>query len=134
MLGSGPISWCSQKQKTVALSTTESEYIAASESIKELIWLQLLFEEMFLSSDDIPILFSDNQSAIKLIKNPEFHKRTKHIDIKYHFIREKFSNGFFELQYVPTTDQVADILTKPLARDKFERFRAMMGVVQSGQR
>lgn len=133
MLGTGPISWCSRKQKTVALSTTESEYIAASESIKELIWLQMLFKEFFDSGDGIPLLSSDNQSAIKLIKNPEFHKRTKHIDIKYHFIRKKFSNGLFELQYVSTTDQVADILTKPLAKDKFVRFRSMIGVVQVGR-
>lgn len=133
MLGASPISWCSQKQRTVALSTTESEYIAASESIKELVWLQLLFDELFLSSGEVPSLFSDNQSAIRLIKNPEFHKRTKHIDVKYHFIREKFTNNFFDLQYVPTTSQVADILTKPLPKDKFTRFRSMMGVVQLGQ-
>lgn len=81
LLGSGPVSWCSQKQKTVALSTTESEYIAASESIKELIWLSLLFKEMAPSSDGIPSFFCDNQSTIKLIKNPEFHKRTKQTKI-----------------------------------------------------
>lgn len=78
-------------------------------------------------------LFCDNQSSIRLIKNPEFHKRTKHIDVKYHFIREKFSNGFFDLQYVSTDDQVADILTKPLAKDKFTRFRSLMGIVQLDQ-
>lgn len=131
MLGSTPISWCSQKQKTVALSSTE--YIAASESVKELIWIQRLFNEIFISVDGIPFLFCDNQSSIRLIKNPEFHKRTKHINVKYHFIREKFSNGFFDLQYVSTDDQVADILTKPLAKDKFTRFRSLMGIVQLDQ-
>lgn len=133
MLGSTPISWCSQKQKTVALSSTESEYIAASESVKELIWVQRLFNEIFSSVDGIPCLLCDNQSSIKLIKNPEFHKRTKHIDVKYHFIREKFSNEFFDLQYVSTENQIADILTKPLAKDKFIRFRSLMGIVQLNQ-
>ena len=73
-------------------------------------------------------MFSDNQSAIKLIKNPEFHKRTKHIDVRYHFIREKFNYGCFDLQYIKTVDQIADILTKPLCKEKFIKFRSLMGI------
>lgn len=128
LVGSGPISWCSQRQPTVALSTTESEYIAASQTVKELIWVNLLLHELVPKKRDTPQLFIDNQSAIKLIKNPEFHKRTKHIDIKYHFIREQFEKHVFEPCYVHTNDQVADILTKPLAKASFARLRIMMGV------
>lgn len=73
-------------------------------------------------------LFGDNMSAIRLIKNPEFHKRTKHIDVMYHFIREKFNEGFFNLNYIPTGDQVADVLTKALPREKFCKFRSLMGM------
>lgn len=81
MLGSGAITWCSQRQKCVALSTTESEYIAASEAVKELIWLERLLSDLITKQNLSPKLFMDNQSAIRLIKNPEFHKRTKHIDV-----------------------------------------------------
>lgn len=128
MVGSAPISWCSQKQQTVSLSTTESEYISGSESIRELIWLQTLYSELHPVNKNVPFLFIDNQSAIKLIKNPENHKRSKHIDVKYHFIREKFTNGFFNLQFVPSKDQIADIFTKPLPKESFCRFRSMVGV------
>lgn len=127
ILGSGAISWSSQLQKCVALSSTEAEYVSSSQAIKELVWLNSLVEELFIGYDS-QTLFMDNQSAIRLIKNPEFHKRTKHIDVMYHFIREKFRDGFFVLNYIPTNDQVADILTKPLSRDKFVKFRQLMGM------
>lgn len=126
-VGSGAISWCSQRQDTVAQSTTESEYIAASQSLKELIWLKNLLQEI-VGSMNIPKLYIDNQSAIKLIKNPEFHRRTKHIDVKYHFIRENFEKHVFEPEYICTDNQLADILTKPLSKEKFERFRQLIGI------
>lgn len=129
MIGSGAISWCSQRQRMVSLSTTESEYVAASQALKELVWLHRLFLEIVPSKNDcIPKLYVDNQSAIKLIKNPEFHKRTKHIDVRYHFIREKFEDGFFELMYIPTKDQIADVFTKALPKIQFNRLRHMMGI------
>lgn len=128
-VGSGAVSWCSQRQSVVALSTTESEYIAACQSLKELIWLNRLLREISPSSTSVPKLNIDNQSAIKLIRNPEFHKRTKHIDVKFHFIREKYEDKIFEPCYVGTDDQLADILTKPLSKDKFERFRSLIGLV-----
>lgn len=128
MFGNGAISWCSQRQKCVSLSTTESEYVAASQSVKELVWLDQLLKELTIC-DNIPELNLDNQGAMKLIKNPEFHKRTKHIDIKYHFIREKYEDGLFRLNYVPTDEQLADVFTKPLAKGKFEFFRNKIGVI-----
>lgn len=127
MLGSSIVSWCSQKQRTVALSTTESEYVAACQSIKELVWLKLLMAELI--SNNAVMLYMDNQSAIRLIKNPEFHKRTKHIDVRYHFIREKFRDGVFQLEYVHTSNQLADIFTKPLNLEILKRFHELIGII-----
>lgn len=128
MIGGGAISWCSQRQPTVALSTTESEYIAASQTLKELIWVNRLLREIVPTVSGVPRMNIDNQSAIKLIKNPEFHKRSKHIDIKFHFIKEQYEKQIFEPCYVSTDDQIADICTKPLTKEKFVRFRNSMGV------
>lgn len=114
----------------MALSTTESEYVAAAQSIKEMVWLRQLLMDFGVDVDhNIPILCMDNQSAIKLVKNPEYHKRSKHIDVKYHFIREKFQEGVFQIQYVATDEQFGDIFTKPLSRVKFEKFRNLIGVI-----
>ncbi|UYV67002.1 hypothetical protein LAZ67_4003628, partial [Cordylochernes scorpioides] len=92
MLNNGPISWCSQKQNCVSLSTTESEYIAASKATKEAIWLRQLLRELHQEQVKPTTIFCDNQSCIRLVHNPEYHKRTKHIDISYHFIRDHFQN------------------------------------------
>lgn len=116
MFGNGIISWCSERQNSVALSTTESEYIAAPHAVKELVWLKGLLSELLLVEINVPIFFMDNQSAIRLVKNPAYHKRTKHIDVRYHFIREKFEDGAFVLNYVPSNEMVADILTKALPK------------------
>lgn len=78
MLSSGPISWSSRRHSTIALTTTEAEYIAASEGIKELVWVKRLYQQLVPEKRETPILYLDNQSSIKLIKNPRFHKRTKH--------------------------------------------------------
>lgn len=125
----GAVSWQSKRQKCVALSTTESEYVAGAEAVKELIWLQQLFMDLVPSCSSKPVLYMDNQSAIRLVKNPEFHKRTKHIDVKFHFIREKFQNGSFELEYASSDEQVADIFTKALSKEKFEKFRLKMNLI-----
>lgn len=126
-LGDGPISWCSQQQRCVALSTTESEYIAAAEAAKEISWLKLLFDDIRCSYQN-STLFMDNQSAIRLVKNPEFHKRTKHVDVKYHFIREKYTQKVFDIEYVSTELQKADIFTKSLPKERFQILRKMIGV------
>lgn len=90
---------------------------------KEAIWLRRLFHSIGYTQTAPTPLFGDNQSAIRLVKNPEYHKRTKHIDIQYHFIREKFEHGEIDISYISTDQQLADIMTKALPRDKFERFR-----------
>lgn len=113
-LGDSAIAWGSTRQRTVALSTTEAEYIAASQTIKEIIWMKSLINDLVLFKNITTTLYVDNLSAIKLIKNPEFHRRSKHIDVRYHFIRDKFKEKEFLLQHIASEDQQADLLTKPL--------------------
>ena len=108
------VSWSSRKQKTVALSSTEAEYMALSEATCEALWIRTWIKEVF--GMDVTInLYCDNQSAIALSSNDKFHQRTKHIDIRYHFIREKIASGEVNVVFVPTQLQFADILTKKLA-------------------
>lgn len=126
--GGSPISWCSQRQKTVSLSSTEAEYVAASEAAKELIWLKGLVNELNLSNLRIKgiRLFIDNDSAVKLTKNAEFHNRTKHINIKHHFIRDLVEEGTIIPTRVDTTNNLADAFTKPLSTVLFEKhFKAL---------
>lgn len=131
LFNGGMISWNSSLQHCVAQSTTESEYVAASEATKELVWLKRLFSELMPKIMDGEIdFFMDNISAIRLVKNPEFHKRTKHIDVRYHFIRQKFEEGAFDLQHVSTKEMIADVFTKALPRERFEFLRALMGLHQ----
>lgn len=128
MFGNGIISWCSERQKSVSLSTTESEYIAASQCVKELIWLRSIFHEILDEKTLKFHLYMDNQSAIRLVKNPEFHKRTKHIDVRYHFIREKYEENKFTLEYISTNEMIADIFTKALPAPKFNTLIKKLGM------
>jgi hypothetical protein len=113
LLGGFPITWHSKKQNLVTLSTVESEYVAASTATQELTWVLSLLNELKISFDK-PIIHIDNQGAIAIAKDPVHHGRTKHIDIKYHYIREKYREGIFEMVYCPTKEQLADIFTKAL--------------------
>ena len=134
MLNNGPISWASKRQKTVALSSTEAEYMALTLAAKETIWIRLLMTELGLMQDDATptvnvleregaiALKGDNQSAIALANNPVLHSRTKHIDIQHHFIRNEVTEGRIDLTYVSTEHMVADGLTKPLTHVKFFSF------------
>lgn len=117
------MSWNSQRQRSVALSTTDAEYIAACQTVKEIVWLKKLLEELIDPENLQTTLFLDNSSAIQLIKNFVFHKRTKHIDVCYHYIREQYEAKVFSLEYVNTKNQIADILTKLLARQVFQNLR-----------
>lgn len=119
MLNGGPITWASRKQNTVALSTTESEYVAASEAAKEILWLRQLLCDIGQPQNSV-CLYIDNQSTIKLIHNPVYHKRSKHIDVRYNFIREKVEENIIEIKYVKSACQLADFLTKALPTSKFE--------------
>ncbi|KFY80857.1 hypothetical protein V499_00312 [Pseudogymnoascus sp. VKM F-103] len=130
LLGGSPVSWCSQRQKTVAVSTTDAEYIAASEASREAIWLRRFINDLKIDGCYIPHvpLYIDNNAALKLTKNPEGHGRTKHIDIKYHYIRQKVEEGDIQTLRVDTKDNLADILTKALGGQKFLDFVKRLGL------
>jgi hypothetical protein len=131
MLNGGAIAWKSQRQPTVALSTMEAEYMALTEAVKELTWIRKLLAELGYDQDsgNAPTdLYSDNQSAIALAKNPVSHARAKHIDIRHHFIREAIHDKIVWVQYIPTSDMTADSLTKALGREKHEKCAARMGM------
>ena len=128
LLNGGPVSWTSKQQSCVSLSTTESEFVAACESSKEAVWLLRLIEEIEKKKRGPMSLFCDNQSAIKLVRNPEFHQRTKHIDVKYNFIREQQERGRIDVKYIATEEQMADIFTKSLPGPRFVMLRDMIGV------
>ena len=112
----------------MSLSTTEAEFIAACESTKEAVWLRSLLSEILGVSNGSTPLLCDNEGAIRLVKNPEFHQRTKHIDIKYHFIREKHQDKEIEIVYTSTENQLADLFTKPLPTPRFNHLRKQIGV------
>jgi len=114
LLNGGAVSWSCKRQEIVSLSTTESEYIAATSAAKEALWLRTLVAKLFSPIDGPTSLLSDNQSAIALAKDQQYHARTKHIDIRFHFIRWVISEGHLSLVYCPTNDMVADTLTKAL--------------------
>ncbi|XP_019092310.1 PREDICTED: uncharacterized protein LOC109129124 [Camelina sativa] len=123
-----PITWCSQKQETVALSSCETEFMAATEAAEQAIWLQDLLSEVTSEALKKVTVRIDNRSAIALTKNLVFHGRSKHIHRKYHFIRECVEDEQIEVEYVPGVEQKADILTKPLSRIKFSEMRGFTGV------
>ncbi|KAG0598392.1 hypothetical protein M758_12G069100 [Ceratodon purpureus] len=130
-LGSTPITWNSRKQPTVALSSTESEYMALTERTKEAVWLRCLLGEIHALNRKTPTtIHGDNQGSLNLAHNPIYHGRTKHIEVRHHFIMEKIQSGEINLEFTPTIDQLADILTKALGRTAFERFRDQLGLVQ----
>jgi len=132
MSSKSAVSWSSKKQQTIALSSTEAEYMALTQAAKEAIWVTRFMAELSGSSiEGIPqstTLYADNQGSMALAHNPEFHARTKHIAIREHYIREKVAAGEISLQYLPTGDMVADCLTKSLSREKLELFRKEMGI------
>jgi hypothetical protein len=116
------VSWSSKKQELVSLSTTESEYVTATHSMKEALWLRSLLEDAFTPIQEPTILFSDNQSAIALTKDHRYHAQTKHIDVRNHFIHWVVKRGSLHLVYCPTADMVADMLTKVLPSAKVKHF------------
>ncbi|KAL6582070.1 hypothetical protein OROMI_006084 [Orobanche minor] len=127
-MGDHAIAWSSKKQAIVTLSSCESEYVAATSCACHAIWLRRLLKELHLEQAGATKVMIDNKSTQSLAKNPVFHERTKHIDTRYHFIRDCVAKKEIELEYVKSMDQVADIFTKPLKFDDFHRLRFMLGV------
>ena len=127
-IGCGPVSWRSKKQPCIALSTAEAEYMTLASAGQEAVWMRLLISELYGSSMKEIIVFEDNQSAIQIAKNPQFQGRTKHIEIKYHFIRELVGNGVVQLKYCPTEEMIAYMLTKGLPQDQLDKLRRLAGI------
>ena len=127
-LGPTAFTWASKKQSIVALSSCEAEYVAASAAVCEAIWLRNLLEEFDHTQDESTTIHVDNKSAIELAKNPIQHGRSKHIDIRYHFIRDHVKQKTVKQKYCSTTEQVADIFTKALSTDNFRRLREKRGM------
>nr|GEY83615.1 ribonuclease H-like domain, reverse transcriptase, RNA-dependent DNA polymerase [Tanacetum cinerariifolium] len=126
--GESPITWCTQKQPIVALSSCESEFMAATGAACQALWLKRLLSELTGWEEERITLKVDNISAIALVRNPVFHGRSKHIDIRYHFIRECVENGHINVEHVSRELQRADILTKALPRLKFVTMQQMLRV------
>ena len=128
-LGSGAVSWQSKRQSVVALSTCEAEFLGQTQATKEAIWLRRLLDELNVSQGKAAtIICGDNQGAIALSSNPQYHSRTKHMSIQRQWQGEVQDAGSIALKYIPTIEQIADGFTKPLARDRFEWFRKGLGI------
>ena len=127
-VGAGAVSWNSKRQQTTATSTVEAEYMATSYATKEAIWLRQLMADVGCTQGEATTIMCDNQGCISLAKNPTHHSRTKHIDVQYHFIREKLELGVIRLDYCPTEHMVADVLTKGLCKDRHLRLVIAFGL------
>jgi hypothetical protein len=128
--GSGVVSWSCKKQPIVALSSTEATYRGVTIVTCEVIWLQKLFSDLGLLVDAPVVIYCDNISSILLVNNPVYYARTKHIEVHYHFIREKVLAKEIDLIHVSTEDQVTDIFTKALGTNKLKKFQKMLGVLE----
>jgi hypothetical protein len=126
-IGNSLISWQSSKQKCVSLSTMQAEYIAMTECVKEAVWASKLLKDLGFA-DQTPTIRCDNQAAIATLKNEAQHSLAKHIDIRYHFIKDLMEEGLLTVEYVRSEENLADILTKPLGKDKFREARTALGV------
>ena len=129
LLNNGPISWNSKLQPTVALSSTEAEYMALSAATQEALWLKGVLESLEYQTESETVqLFGDNQGSLKLAKNPNNHQRTKHIDIRHHFIRGAIANKKICVDHISTQNNVSDLLTKPLGPSRFQSLLSNIGL------
>jgi hypothetical protein len=120
----GVVSCSLKRQQTVAQSTTEAEYYTLAKAVSKALWLkQIMGQMMYLGADIKSVhLYGDNQGSLSLAENPEFHQRTKHIDVKHHFIREQVAKGMVDLWYIASSEMAADGLTKPLSAANHAKF------------
>ncbi|CAL2277744.1 unnamed protein product [Prunus armeniaca] len=130
-LGSGVFSWASVKQSSVALSTAEAEYVSAAEATAQAIWLRFVLSYFGEEQVGATTILRDNTSAISITKNPVHHHTTRHINIRFHFIRDALQNGEIDFLYCKIEEQTANIFTKALARDQFEYLRRKLGVISA---
>ena len=131
--GTSVVSWASKKQPIVTLSSVEAEYVAATSAACQAIWKRIVLKYLSHNHQEPTIIFCDNNLAIALSKNHVFHKRTKHIDTRFHFIRELVNNKEICLEFCRCEDQLADIFTNPLAKDTFQYLRSYLGMTSSSE-
>ncbi|KAI3510618.1 hypothetical protein L1887_17750 [Cichorium endivia] len=127
-LGGKLVSWTSKKQSCVSTSTAEAEYVAAASCCSQVLWMETQLKNYGFKMQQVPI-YCDSKSAIAISHNPVNHSMTKHIDIRYHFLKDNIQKGHIELHFVPTEEQVADIFTKPLDENKFLHFLGRLGML-----
>jgi hypothetical protein len=134
LLYGAAVTWAARKQQSISTSTTEAEYVGLCNAAKEAVWLRNLLRDLgrgrYAGGEHAMCIYSDNQGALRLTENPEFHARSKHIDIQYHYTRELVEDGVVSVKYVPTTEMAADCLTKPLKRARLEANLAAIGLVE----
>jgi len=130
-MGSRLVSLFSKKKSSIALSIAEVEYVAATSCCIQLLWMMQTLQDFQITCTPPISIICDNISAISISKNPFMHSKTKHIPIKYHFLQEQVLEQKVNLEYVPSKEQVADILTKPLPRETFEYLKQKLGVVDA---
>ena len=128
LMNEGAITWGSKKQNDVSLSTTESEYIALAEAAREATWLRNLLKDLGFAQPKPTVIFGDNSGSLAIAKNPQYHKRTKHFDIRHHYIRQKVRENEIEVTYCPTSEMTADIFTKPLPKPKHQKHHKELGL------
>ncbi|GKV47717.1 hypothetical protein SLEP1_g54586 [Rubroshorea leprosula] len=133
-LGSGAVSWSSKKQECTALSSSEAEYVAASSAACQAIWMRRIMKDLQQVQEKATKIFCDNKATILMTKNPVFHGRTKHIELRQHFIRGAIADGLIALEYCSTSDQLVDGFTKGLCFSKFMEFRNSLGVAEFASR
>ncbi|GJS17246.1 hypothetical protein Tco_0411718 [Tanacetum coccineum] len=129
MIGCCLTSWLSKKQTALAISTTEAEYISAGKACQQALWMKQALIDYDVQLDDVPIM-CDNKGAIDLSKNLVQHSRTKHIEIRHHFLRDNVQKGHISIEKVSSVDNIADILTKPLKRESFNYLRLGLGMME----
>ena len=127
-MSGGPVTWSSKRQATVALSTVEAEYVAMSRCSQQMVWMQTWLDEVEIEHDMPGIIQGDSHGAIALGKNTKDHGKVKHIDIRHHYLRELVKSGAISFEQIPSADNVADLFTKPLARDHHHRFLDMLNI------
>ena len=130
-LSGGAISWCSKKQDCIALLTMEAEYVACSLATQEAMWLRSFLQDLNLTprADDPVEMLCNNTAAIHFAKDPKFHRKTKHIKRRYHFVQDAIKTKEVAIKYIPTNKMIADPLTKPIPRDAFKAHTLSLGPV-----
>jgi hypothetical protein len=127
-LGRSLVSWSSKKQNSIALSTAEAEYIVAGSCCAQILWMKATLKDFEINFKNVPLLY-ENESAMKLTNNPVQHQRTKHIDVRHHFIRDHQQKGDIAIESVGTEEQLADLFTKPLDEKRFHKLKNELNIL-----